>query len=225
MERSRTPLRKWFVAIYLFSDARSGLNAVRLSQAIKVTYKTAWLMLHKLREALIREDNERLLDGIVRVQGGAYGAPFNPYTEKDPQRHPLLAGGSVCDTGEVANLRLTIVEPQHIQDNGYISHLGEQAFIRRNVSSTASEVQSLRFRLHMSRFRPLVRCIADFGHWASATYRGLGRQYLQAYANEFTFRYNSRHQGDSMLARIFQLCASTASAPSLRSITLKYRLS
>ncbi|WP_246070601.1 hypothetical protein [Paenibacillus kobensis] len=225
MENSRTPLRKWFIAIYLFASSEDGVSAINLSHTIQVTYKTAWLMLHKLRDALDQAECDPLLNGIVRVQGGAYGSPFNPYTEKDPQRHPLLAGGSVHDTGEVDVLRLRIIDPQHVQPNGYISHDGEQEFIKDAVSLTAAEVKSVRFRLHRSCFRPLVRCIAEFSSWANLTFHGLGRKYLQAYANEFTFRYNSRQQRQPLLARIFQICSNQLTPTTLRSLTQKYRIS
>ncbi len=224
MENSRTPLRKWFMAFFLFSTAEQSISAMSLSRILEVTYKTAWLMLHKLRDALDQADHKPLLEGVVRIQGGAYGSPFNPYTEKDPQRHPLLAGGSIQESDEVTNLILTIVEPQQVQPSGHISYYAEQAFIQQNVSSAATDVQSVRYRQHRSRFRPLVRCISDFSKWVNATFHGLGRKYLQAYANEYTFRYNSLRHHQSILPRVLQLCCSTPQAPTRRSLSSKYHL-
>lgn len=223
MEGSRTPLSKWFASIYWFATAKDSISALRLSSIIEVTYKTAWLILHKIRDALQQGTTtyNELLRGIVRVQGGAYGSPFNPYTESDPQRHPLLAGGSVNASGEVTALRLKIVEPQHVE-NGYITWVGEQAFIRNAVSPQAMSVTSLRFRMHRSRFRPLVRCIAAFGRWVSDVFHGLGRKYLQCYANEFSFRFNLIGNNPNPLTAIFQLCTSVSLPLTLRTLSEQY---
>lgn len=230
MEGSRTTLCQWFKAIYIFASAEYGISAVRLSELIQVTYKTAWLMLHKLRDTLSQREANDLLQGVVRIQGGAYGSPFNPYTESDPKRYPLLAGGTISETGDISALRIQIVAPEQLE-RGYITKPAEQLFIRQHVSSEASEVLSQRFRMHMSRFRPLVRCIAEFGRWASDLFHGLGRQYLQAYANEYSFRFNARMERsstfnpDATFDHVLRLCLNVIVVPSIYVLAQRYRQS
>ena len=50
-EKSKVSLRKWLYAIYLLQTARKGVSSLQLSKQIGVTQKTAWFMLHRLREA------------------------------------------------------------------------------------------------------------------------------------------------------------------------------
>ena len=50
-EKSKVALRKWLYAIYLLQTARKGVSSLQLSKQIGVTQKTAWFMLHRLREA------------------------------------------------------------------------------------------------------------------------------------------------------------------------------
>ena len=50
-EKSKVPLRKWLYAVYLLQTARKGISSLQLSKQIGVTQKTAWFMLHRLREA------------------------------------------------------------------------------------------------------------------------------------------------------------------------------
>lgn len=50
MERSKVPLRKWVIAIYLLSTAKKGLSSMALHRALGVTQKTAWMMGQKIRE-------------------------------------------------------------------------------------------------------------------------------------------------------------------------------
>lgn len=54
--RSSIPLQKWFIAIWLISSHKKGISSVQLSKDIGVTQKTAWLMLHKIREVYADEN-------------------------------------------------------------------------------------------------------------------------------------------------------------------------
>lgn len=51
-EDSRLPLFKWFIAIYLFTSLKKGISSIQLSKYINVTQKTAWFMLHRIREVM-----------------------------------------------------------------------------------------------------------------------------------------------------------------------------
>lgn len=51
MERSKIPLQKWLHAMYLLVTARKGIASLQLSKEIGITQKSAWFMLHRLREA------------------------------------------------------------------------------------------------------------------------------------------------------------------------------
>ena len=64
-ERSHIQLHKWIYAMYLLVTARKGISSVQLSKEIGVTQKTAWFMLHRLREACA--GNMRRLRGIVEI--------------------------------------------------------------------------------------------------------------------------------------------------------------
>src|SRR5579864_6120900 len=51
MERSHVPLHKWLYAMYLLVTARKGISSLQLSKEIGITQKSAWFVLHRLREA------------------------------------------------------------------------------------------------------------------------------------------------------------------------------
>jgi transposase-like protein len=51
-ERSKVPLSKWFQAAHLLAASKKGFSAHELHRVLKVTYKTAWFMEHRLREAM-----------------------------------------------------------------------------------------------------------------------------------------------------------------------------
>ena len=65
-ERSKIPLKKWFLAIYLFTTSKRGISSCQLAKWIGTRQKTAWFMLQRLREAL-KEENNIVLSGIVEA--------------------------------------------------------------------------------------------------------------------------------------------------------------
>lgn len=66
MESSRLPLRKWVVALYLCSTNLKGVSSMKLHRDLRVTQKTAWFMLGRIREAW-SETADLVLDGTVEV--------------------------------------------------------------------------------------------------------------------------------------------------------------
>jgi transposase-like protein len=70
MEKTRTPLTKWFAAIYLVAEDKRGLSARALQRKIGVAYFTAWTMSQKVRFAPGNRDEKYMLDGILEMDGG-----------------------------------------------------------------------------------------------------------------------------------------------------------
>ena len=66
-EKSRTPLHKWFYAMFLFSTSRHGVAAKELQRQLGVTYKCAWRIAHEIRKFMAKGDGEDSLGGIVEV--------------------------------------------------------------------------------------------------------------------------------------------------------------
>lgn len=63
-ENTKVSLKKWFMAMYLISSHKKGVSSHQLARDIKVTQKTAWYMLHKVR-SLYAQDNSKPLSGEV----------------------------------------------------------------------------------------------------------------------------------------------------------------
>jgi len=52
MERSHVPLHKWLLATHIMAASKKGMSAMQMSRMIGVTYKTAWFLCHRIREAM-----------------------------------------------------------------------------------------------------------------------------------------------------------------------------
>lgn len=72
LEQSRVPLRKWAIAAYLLATSLKGVSSLRLHRDLKVTQKTAWYMLHRLRESWAHERPE-LFQGPVESDETYFG--------------------------------------------------------------------------------------------------------------------------------------------------------
>lgn len=85
-ERSHIPLHKWLYAMYLLVTARKGISSLQLAKEIGITQKSAWFLLHRLREACGKD--LRKLRGIVEIDetyvGGAGGQQAR--RQKAPRR-------------------------------------------------------------------------------------------------------------------------------------------
>ena len=80
MERSHLPLPKWVLAIRLMNSRKKGVSAHQLHRSLALTYKTAWFMAHRIREA-VREENPTPLGGegkIVEADEAYYGKRETP---------------------------------------------------------------------------------------------------------------------------------------------------
>ena len=73
-------------AIVIFVNGAKGVAALQLSRDLAVQYKTAFVLTHKLREAMALEDKNRRLDGVVEVDGAYFGGYVKPANEKDHRK-------------------------------------------------------------------------------------------------------------------------------------------
>ena len=64
-ENTKISLVKWFLAMYLISSHKKGISSVQLAKDIKVTQKTAWFILHKVRTLYVQNDTDNNLHGVV----------------------------------------------------------------------------------------------------------------------------------------------------------------
>ena len=103
-ERTQLPLTTWFLAIHLISQSKNSVSALELHRQLRVNYKTAWLLKHKIMEAMFDGDQLRKLSGRIEVddvylgreqEGGGNGfkkkAPFVAAVQINEYGHPLYA--------------------------------------------------------------------------------------------------------------------------------------
>ncbi|MCE5172245.1 DDE transposase [Paenibacillus profundus] len=208
MEGSHTALWKWLAAIWLISRTEEGINAVKLSRIIQVTYKTAWAMLHKLRAVMGAADAECPFDHDVRAALTYYGPDHTPLFELHPKEHPYLIAASVHADNSPTYVKMKQVLRNHLSSDKSLLTAGRTAFVSQHVSSITSKIDIMK---HHFRFRrpDVLRYIADHVQaWINKTFHGLGGTYLQAYLNEYCYRRNLESQQVSIWERLTEQCLS-----------------
>lgn len=94
----KLPLQTILAAIAIFVNAAKGISALQLSRDLDVQYKTAWVLLHKIRESLMDYDSSRPFQGVVEMDGvyvNGYIRPRNKLEKKKAQLN--LSGFSLIN--------------------------------------------------------------------------------------------------------------------------------
>ncbi len=79
----KMPIRDILMAIAIFANGVKGHSALQLSRDLDCQYKTAFVLAHKIREAMTAEDAERTVSGEVEVDGAYFGGYVKPANEKE----------------------------------------------------------------------------------------------------------------------------------------------
>ncbi|WP_019003827.1 transposase [Cohnella laeviribosi] len=184
MEGSRTPLRLWFQAIFLHCRPEE-INATQLASILGVTYKTAWLMCHKLRHAMSQRDAALLLGGKVHIVNAIHRRQFT--LEWHQQEHPVLIGASVDEDGQFSYLKIKI-QPKFIHHHK-LKQPEIEPFLLQHVDKKAQFTV-----FPVSKGSDAKHKLRKMGwlaeSWLARLFRGIGRKHLQVYLDHYCYMRN-----------------------------------
>jgi len=105
------PLTTWFLAIYLVSQAKTGLSALALKRYLGVSYPSAWLIHHKLMQAMAEREDHYLLAGQVQLDDAYLGGERSggKAGRGSENKVPFVAAVSVDNEGHPGRVKLTPV--------------------------------------------------------------------------------------------------------------------
>lgn len=206
LEGSRTSLRKWIVAIWLVSRRDAGINAVRLSSIIEVTYKTAWAMLHKIRTAISCADEQEQLEYNVHGFIAYYGSS-RQYScfELTAQEYPLIVAASLGPDDKEQEYKMKLVNRQHMSGK-LLLPTGCADFTEQHVCPLAAAVSIIRQRFRVKHNSPLYTVFRRAKRWLCDTFRGISGKYLQRYLDEFCYRENAAARHATGWGTLGEIC-------------------
>ena len=212
-ERSKVPLHKWLLAFHLMASSKKGVSAHQLHRMLGVTYKTAWFMAHRIREAMGDESPIGMGSGggSVEVDETFIGRNEN---KKDRRRKdgrgPKFKNAVLTlvdrDTGRsrsvvikdlTANtiypiVRANVHREAHLMtdDARHYKTLGKEFASHGVVRHTMGEYVKRRDRsVHTQTIEGFF---SIFKRGMKGVYQHCGTQHLHRYLAEFDFRYSNR---------------------------------
>ncbi len=213
--RTRTPLWKWFWAIYQLAQDKKGIAALELAKQIGVCYGTAWLILHKLRRSMRDRTQRYTLQGLVEVDetyvgGQATGTPGRGAEKKTPvavaveldvERKPRrIAMGVLADVGGHSLktfAQRSIDKGSTLRTDGWGSY--------RTVAKAGYEHEAIPTgggQKAVQTFPWLHTFIGNMKRMILGTYHSVSPKHLDAYLAEFTYRANRRWMEASLFDRL-----------------------
>ena len=211
LHRSHVSLVVWFQAIYLVTQDKRGISATQLAFMVGVNYKTAWLMLKKIRTAMFQRDAKYLLDGIVEMDDAYIGGPTvgkkrGRGTEKakffvalslDEQRHPRFLKLSVTENLQKDTVRAfaesSIEKGSVVESDGYRSYI---------PALTSFEHHHKKYDPDSGMLKWMHTMIGNVKNAILGTYHGLPKKYLNLYFAEQCYRFNRRSFGAGLFDRL-----------------------
>lgn len=210
-EGSKVPLNKWLMAVYLMCASKKGMSAHQLHRMLGVTYKTAWFMGHRIREAMA--------DPVFATKLGNGGKPVEVdetfwgnnkkikgtkgrgYAHKEKIFSLVEREGKVRSfhVPRVNSRTLLPIMKEHIakdarimtDDAGQYFHLCKHFDHHEFVRHSAHEY--VRGQIHTNTIEGYFSILK---RGLVGTFHHVGPQHLRRYVGEFDFRYNNRQATD-----------------------------
>ena len=199
------PLRKWFLAVYLLVESKKGMSALQLKRTLNVSYKTAWYLCHRIREAMGDEATHTgpTLFGIVEVDETLVGGRRRGVGTGNRIGKTWVAGavqrGGQIRLEVIPNIRRhtlhrfikkhTIPETEAIYTDELRSYLGIADHDTRHETVNHAEEEWINGNVHTNTVESvwslLKRSIVGAFHKISV-------KHLDAYLSELEWRFNNR---------------------------------
>jgi transposase-like protein len=211
LHRTKIPLTHWFWAAYLMTTDKRGVSALFLQRQLGlICYETAWMVLHKLRRAMVNTTREPLR-GEVEVDETWIGSEQAGLRGSRQLKHrrAALVLVAVEKRGQASGrVRMSVIPDfkaatimsfltQHVAAGSTIYTDGLKSFsglIGAGFKHVAkNQPPRLDLRKGAKSAVPLAdRAIGNLQQWLIGTHHGVSKDQLQVYLDEFVFRHNRR---------------------------------
>ena len=211
MQRSKIPLRKWAIAIYLCLTSLKSVSSMKLQRDIGVSQPTAWFILHRIREAWALDDDDQF-DGPVEVDETYFGgkrrnmskAKRKALTGRGPTDKTAVVGAKDRDTKAV---RAKVIE--HTDSETLHGFVAEHAVTDATIYTDDAKAynglpynhESVRHSVgeYVRDMWPHTNGIESFWSMLKRAHKGtfhkISPKHLNRYVQEFAGKHNVRDSG------------------------------
>jgi len=216
MHRSKIPIQDWFWAAYMVATHTPGLSAKQLQRYLGTSsYETAWYLLQRFRRAMVN-DNRTTLSGTVEADETLIGGPAKGKKGRGVakgENKSLVLGMvevlSYKDSGgktkkRAGRVRLEVAETadeqtiwafldKNLRPGSKVQTDGWRGYSETALLDYQHKVKVQDSPQSASRMAPHIhRVFSNLKTWLLGTHHGVEPKYLQAYLDEFVFRFNRR---------------------------------
>lgn len=205
-ERSKVPLNKWIYATHLMCASKKGISAKQIERMLDVTYKTAWFMAHRIREAMTSEG------GILGGNGGPVEVDETYWGNTGKQRkgargyaHKMKVVSLVEREGSKRSFHVTSVNAATLRPI-LTKQIAPKAHLMTDEASAYTKI-GREFAAHsvvnhgqgeysrgIASTNTVESSFAILKRGLYGTFHHVSEEHLQRYANEFDFRWNYREK-------------------------------
>lgn len=211
---SRTPLRVWFYATYLFVTTRHGVSGKELQRTLGVTYKTAWRMGQQIRTLMAKADGFEKMKGHVEIDeayiGGYRPGRYNPRSAGKTIVVGIVERGGRTVAKAVPNLRKETIRPfiyENVERGAAVSTdeaqiyelLKRKGYDHKAVNHSEEQWRAFNYRSgewhHTNSIEAFWKI---FKNSIKSTHIHVSAKYMDKYLGEFSFRSNHRQMTNAM---------------------------
>lgn len=235
----KLPLKTYLLAIAIFSNEVKGVSALKLSRELNIQYKTAFVLLHKMREALLETRDEAPMDGICEIDGAYvnhYTRPANNIEDRvdrrrvenqNPNKRCIVVVRQRHDGGtDYIGSRRTLTYVLHNENPTGIAQIANTAIVAGTEvhADEANAYDYLHATYDMQRVNHSVEYMSETGacsnqaesyfsrfrRMESGVIHKMGLLYISNYANEIAYREDTRRWANGRIFNdISQRCMKT----------------
>ncbi|MCP4612803.1 MAG: IS1595 family transposase [Planctomycetes bacterium] len=196
MHRTKQPLTLWFYAAYLVTTHTPGMSAVQFQRQTGINnYQTAFTMLHKLRAGMVSQGRGRI-NGVIQVDETYIGGAQPGLRGRGASGKVIVVGAAEIRGNRLFRIRLKIIPNVNSQTlNGFVKdNVVEGSTVITDDWKGYNYLQSAGYNrvIDDSALGNIHKVFSNLKMWLIGTHHGVSPQHLQAYLNEYTFRFNRR---------------------------------
>ena len=227
-DKTRIPLRKWFWAIFLMATSKKGVSMLYLQKQLKIkSYRTAWLMGQKIRQAMLQRDEPYSLKDKVQVDQISIGGrqsmaqwrhankktSFLIAVEENKSKPRFISFQellTIYDKYLIPALKRKIKKGAVLKtdgDDGYLNVCKDGYYKHERSVYHTHKKQT---QEHLNWVNTLTSNLKRF---LLSTYHGVHPKYRMAYLAEFAYRFNRRYWPDQAFDRLLFACVYAKPAP------------
>lgn len=231
-ERSHIPLTDWFLAIWLVSTDKRGLSALALSKRLGIRYVSAWNMLRKIRVVMRERELKLTLAGTIEMDEAFFGGK-----RKVPKPGASPFEGKVevlvlveSELEEAGNLVMKVIEDdsfenlQEVIEEKVESDPAGQLIVTDGLGRHHVVIScGHQLKMHKmsksemdSQMAWVSRAISNAKALFKGTFHHFCKKSIQAYLDEFCYRWNRREKENRIASHLAAACARTSPCPKPR---------